>query len=138
MGIGLEQWRAAIGLYNAGRPRSHSLLYCDRTNLESTLDLLMQLASTDPKAAFTFAKAIGISVDQLCALIFLKDGRKIRSLRHQSNYLSCSRAWPAESSYLRRLLVLFTASLMTALMLLILLSGDVERNPGPDIDGESD
>ena len=132
MGVGIEQWRAAIGSYNAGRPRSRALLQCHRTNLESTIELLIQLASVDLSAAFAYAKAMGISVKQWRAVILSHDATKPRSLDQPSNSSSC----PTVSTILRRLLVLCTASLMTALMLLILLSGDVERNPGPDLDGE--
>ena len=132
MGVGLEQWRAAIGLYNAGRSRSSALVRCHRTNLESTLELLLQLASVDPTAAFTFAKAMGISVEQWRAMLLVHEAAKARSSDHSSNTSSC----PTVSTILSRLLVGGTAAFMTALMLLILLSGDVERNPGPDLDGE--
>ena len=153
MGVGIEQWRAAIGLYNAGRPRSRAPVQCHRTNLESTIDLLLQLASVDPTAALAYAKAMGTCLKQWLAVV-LSSARGAteppRSLDQPSNSSAtepCARSLdqPSSSSswlagavatILRKSLVLCTATLMTALMLLILLSGDVERNPGPELDGE--
>ena len=76
MGVGVEQWRAAVGSYNAGK--SYSLAH---------------FSSRFP----------GIS--NLFALLYF-------------------------------VATTFLQSIMKALMLLILLSGDVERNPGPDVLGE--
>ena len=135
MGVGIEQWRAAIGLYNAGRSRSRAPVQCHRTNLESTIDLLLRLASVDPTAALAYAEAMGIRLKQWLAVILSHDATEPRSLDQPSNSC-CSSSSPAVATDLRKLVALCTATLMTALMLLILLSGDVERNPGPDLDGE--
>ena len=75
----MEQWRAAIGSYNAGKS-------CSLTHSSSSSELPVLLSKI---------------LLSLC--IFAAT---------------------------------FLQSLMKALMLLILLSGDVERNPGPDIMGE--
>ena len=76
----MEQWRAAIGSYNAGK--SCSLAHSSSSQVPVILNNLLSL---------------------LCIVA-------TTSLQ----------------------------SVMKALMLLILLSGDVERNPGPDIMGERD
>lgn len=140
MGIGLEQWRAAIGLYNAGRSRSGALVHRHRTTLEGTLkfalELLIQLASADPVAALNFVKAIGIDVEQWRAVISSDAGESHSPTAHSSNCSSSPESPATVASHQRNLPATCTASLRTALMQLILLSGDVERNPGPAIDGE--
>ena len=81
---------------------------------------------------------MGVSVEQWRAAI--------GSYNHGKSY-ACSLAHSSSSSQVPVLLsnlfslLYFVAttslqSVMKALMLLILLSGDVERNPGPDIMGE--
>ena len=85
---------------------------------------------------------MGVSVEQWRAAIgSYNAGKSCRSLAHSSSSSSSSRVLVLLSDFLLLLFVVATTSLqsaMKALMLLILLSGDVERNPGPDIMGESE
>ena len=82
---------------------------------------------------------MGVSVEQWRAAIgSYNAGKSCRSLAHSSS--SSSRAPVLLSDLLSLLFIVASTSLqsaMKALMLLILLSGDVERNPGPDM-GESE
>ena len=80
MGISVEQWRAAIGSYNASK--SYNLA------ISSTFQVPLLLIDLFSLLCFVSATSLQL--------------------------------------------------VMKALMLLILLSGDVERNPGPDIMGECD
>ena len=77
----MEQWRAAIGSYNAGKCLTNSSSFC--------------------------SSRVPVYLNNLLSLLYFL---AITSLQ----------------------------SVMKALMLLSLLSGDVERNPGPDVMGEQE
>ena len=80
---------------------------------------------------------MGVSVEQCRAAISSYNAGKSCSLPHSSSS-SSTFAVQVGNSFLLLCFVATTSlqSVMKALMLLILLSGDVERNPGPDIMGE--
>lgn len=128
MGNGIEQ-HATIGMYNVGeRRRSRTtFMCCHKTSLTSLIDIPVQFAHV--YAAFADPDTMGTDIAQRSAATGSKDDR-----------ITCSRSkllfYSTILSNLKYLFVRCSASLITALMLLILLSGDVERNPGPDIDGE--
>ena len=92
-----------------------------------------------PPSCLASLLVMGVSVEQWRATIGSYNAGKscMRSFAHSSS--STSRVPVLLSNILTLMCFVATISMqsvMKALMLLILLSGDVERNPGPDIMGE--
>ena len=146
----MEQWRAAIGSYSAGmscrlaRARETASSTCSLPNSGRLVvtplsqSVLPGYLPFQLLVSFLQFLVMGVGVEQWRAAISPYNRGRLCSLAHSSS--STSSRVPVLLSNLFSLLycVAITSlqSVMKALMLLILLSGDVERNPGPDIMGE--
>ena len=97
------------------------------------------LAVSLPVSSYSLP-VMGVGLEQWRASIGSYNNGKSYSLTHTSSSSYSSRILAylnnVDFSLLYFLAITSLQSVMKALMLLILLSGDVERNPGPDIMGE--
>ena len=147
----MEQWRAAIGSYNASmscrlaRARETQRYASSTCSLPNSGRLVVTPLSQSVLpgclpfqllVSFLQFLVMGVGVGQWRVAISPYNRGRSCSLAHSSS--SSSSRVPVLLSFSLLCCVAITSlqSVMKVLMLLILLSGDVERNPGPDIMGE--
>ena len=120
MGIGVELWRALVGLFNGGRGRRSSslALQCD-----ATMVLRTQCCTTSHRDKFVVESVLNNASNRAPPSNCREDvvPEKESVTNHSRNHSSSIRLG------LTLMLVLVFVSL------LLLLAGDVELNPGPGL-----
>ena len=127
MGIGVELWRALVGLFNGGRggrssSLAHQKLQCDVT-IVVTMVLRTQCCTTSHRDKFVVESVLNNASNRAPPSNCHEDvvPEKESVTNHSRNH----------SSSIRLGLILML--ILVFVSLLLLLAGDVELNPGPGL-----
>ncbi len=143
MGIGVELWRARIGLFNGGRggqPRkaslAHQKLQCDVTII---VKMVLQTQCCTPQAEDTTShrdkcvveSVLNNATDKAPPSNCYED--VIPEKKKDSITFTTNHSRNHSSSFCIGLTLILIGAILMFVSLLLLLAGDVELNPGPGL-----